>query len=253
MFAPFRQVKILPVLIVVLALAFGVRLNAFMTGTHTTEGLAFAEQVSEITPQAGDEAAAEPPEANPEAQAEPDQIKEEGKEEPAKQAEGNLGEPPPAAKEGAWRDSMDEQLEYSEVRMELFEDLSNRRAALEKKEKELKMREALLKAAEQELDQKYKELTSLREEIQALLKTQSEEENARIASLVKIYEGMKAKDAARIFNTLDTDVLLDVMGKMSERKSAPILAAMNADRARSITILLAEQKALPDMEKRLGQ
>ena len=57
------------------------------------------------------------------------------------------------------------------------------------------------------------------EEIQDLLKQQSEEEKARIASLVKIYEGMKPKDAARIFNTLDTDILLDVVGKMSERKS----------------------------------
>jgi flagellar motility protein MotE (MotC chaperone) len=37
------------------------------------------------------------------------------------------------------------------------------------------------------------------------------------------------------------------MGRMSERKSAPIIAAMDAERAQSLTIMLAEQKKLPDM------
>ena len=92
----------------------------------------------------------------------------------------------------------------------------------------------------------------MRSEVQDLLKQQNEEETARIASLVKIYEGMKAKDAARIFDTLDMDVLLEVMGKMSERKSAPILAAMNPERARSVTIMLAEQKALPTLDEELA-
>ena len=83
-------------------------------------------------------------------------------------------------------------------------------------------------------------MTAVRNEIESLLQMQSQQEAERIVSLVKIYEGMKAKDAARIFNTLDTDVLLSVMTRMSERKSAPILAEMNPDRARSVTILMAQ-------------
>ena len=118
---------------------------------------------------------------------------------------------------------------------------------MDKREKEIMTREALLRAAEQELDRKYQELSNLRTDIEGLLKQQSDEENARIASLVKIYEGMKPKDAARIFDTLDLDVLLAVMGKMSERKLSPVLAAMNPERARTITIMLAEQKKLPEL------
>ena len=64
-------------------------------------------------------------------------------------------------------------------------------------------------------------------------------------SLVKVYENMKAKDAAQIFNTLDMDILIEVMGRMSERKLSPVLAEMDPDRARSVTIFLAEQKSLP--------
>ena len=58
---------------------------------------------------------------------------------------------------------------------------------------------------------------------------------------------MKAKDAARIFNTLSIDVLLEVLSGMSERKTAPILASMETERARQVTILLSEQKKLPSL------
>ena len=146
-----------------------------------------------------------------------------------------------------WRDSTDEDVAYENSRMEVFKDLSARRQSIEKKERELETRMALLKAAEQELNQKYNELSRLRKELEGLLVQQSEEEKERTKSLVKIYEGMKPKDAARIFNTLDLDILVDVVAQMSERKLSPILAAMNAERARTITIMLAEQKQLPSL------
>jgi flagellar motility protein MotE (MotC chaperone) len=157
----------------------------------------------------------------------------------------SLGEPP--KKDADWQSADDLGDEYSDVKMELFSDLSKRRKDLEAKEKELAMREALLKAAQAELEQKTNELSNIKSDIESLLKQQTAQEDERIASLVKIYEGMKAKDAARIFNSLEMDVLLQVVTKMSERKSAPIIAAMDADKARNLTILLAEQHKLPDL------
>lgn len=144
-----------------------------------------------------------------------------------------------------WRDAGEDAVEASPVKDALYKDLADRRQAIEKRETELSQREALLKAGERELDQKLRELTAIRNEIEGLLAKQSEEEKTRVDSLVKIYEGMKAVDAARIFNTLDTDVLIQVMSKMSERKSAPILAAMSPERARTVTLLLAQQQQLP--------
>ncbi len=144
-----------------------------------------------------------------------------------------------------WQDATEAEFAYSAVREDLYKDLAKRREELDKRDQELAMREALLEAAERELDQKLRELTSVKEEIQGLLNKQSEEEQARLASLVKIYEGMKAKDAARIFNTLDMDVLITVFSRMSERKSAPILAEMEPERAQTVTILLAQQRQMP--------
>jgi flagellar motility protein MotE (MotC chaperone) len=129
----------------------------------------------------------------------------------------------------------------------MFKELITRREELDKRQRILQQREALLRAAEQELERKYEELTQLKSEIGSLLEEQSAAELARIKSLVKTYEGMKAKDAARIFNTLSMDVLIEVMSQMSERKTAPIIAAMETERARQVTVLLAEQKKLPSL------
>lgn len=146
-----------------------------------------------------------------------------------------------------WRDPADDDPSYEASKMEVFKDLAKRREGLESKEKNIQTREALLKAAEQELDRKYQELEQLRSELEGLLETQSDEEQKRIGSLVKIYEGMKPKDAARIFDTLDLDILVEVVAQMSERKLSPVLAAMNPERARTVTIMLAEQKQLPTL------
>ena len=145
-----------------------------------------------------------------------------------------------------WRDASDTDITALTVKQEVFDELNARRKTIESREKDLKMREAFLKAAEQELEQKYGEMTTLREELEVLLGRQTDEEKSRIASLVKVYENMKPKDAARIFDTLDLDILIDVMGQMSERKLSPVLASMNDERARTVTIMLAEQKKLPE-------
>ena len=236
------RLRVMPLLIVVAALSFGVRFGEFVSGVSSNPGVAQAQPDESMLQEPAETTPAEP---------ETESNTTEVNVEPV--STGDIVKDPPEVDlpDVEWKDSMDSDIEFSEVRMELFEDLSKRRKNLESRERELAVREALLKAAEQEIDQKYKELVSLRSEIQDLLVEQSEEEKNRIASLVKIYEGMKPKDAARIFNTLDLDVLLSVVSQMSERKSAPIIASMSPDRARTLTIMLMEQKALPDLSEGL--
>lgn len=245
---PFR---FLPILIFVAFLAFSVRLADVTIGMARLSGDALAEAQAKAAnatePHAGDmqteeahggeETQAQETAADAGESADP--AHEEGK--PGLVFEDNSAEVP------AWRDAGDSDLEMTSVRMELFDDLAKRRAELEKAQKDMKVREALLKAAEQELDRKYQELRKLRGEIEALLERQSDEEQGRITSLVKVYEGMKPKDAARIFDTLDLDILVQVLSRMSERKLSPVLAAMNPERARTVTIMLAEQKKLPSL------
>lgn len=233
--------KVLPVLIVVAAISFGVRFSDMVGQVASGQAMA---ALNDIATSAGD---APPPSAS-ELKSSDDPPAAAAPESPPEKPEveaPSLGAPPAAKADWKGPDDLDD--EYSDVKMELFSDLAKRRKDLEGKEKELAMREALLKAAKAELDQKTQELTTIKADIEALLVKQTEQEDERIASLVKIYEGMKAKDAARIFNTLEMDVLLQVVTKMSERKTAPIIAAMEADKARNLTIMLAEQNKLPEL------
>jgi len=151
-----------------------------------------------------------------------------------------------AAKANTPAPAEDEAHAYSAAEIDVLQSLAKRRDELDKREKKIAEREALLDAAGQEVDHKIAELNKLKGEIEALLGKQQKMQEDRIESLVKMYETMKPKEAATIFNTLDLDVLLTVLGRMNERKAAPILAAMDPEKARLVTIRLAEQRRLPN-------
>lgn len=134
---------------------------------------------------------------------------------------------------------------YSDEELKVLQSLSDRREQLDKRARDLDQREKLLQAAEKKVDEKVLEMNNLRKEIDQLLNTQQQMQDERIKQLVKIYEGMKPKDAANIFNDMQFEVLLPIIDMMSERKVAPIMAAMTPAKAREVSGRLAAQKALP--------
>jgi flagellar motility protein MotE (MotC chaperone) len=138
-------------------------------------------------------------------------------------------------------------LSSSEIR--LLQELGDRRRIIDRRARQLNQREALLKAAEQRLVEKQAELNRIKVSILDLLAKKDEAEKKRLSRLVGIYSNMKPKDAANIFNELDLQVLLDVMQNMKERKLAPIVAAMDTKRARTLTRELAERGKIPEIPK----
>ncbi len=128
---------------------------------------------------------------------------------------------------------------------ELLQHFAERRAEIEKRTKEIEQREALLNAAEKRIDQKVQEMEKVRGDIQKLMRQGDEKQAAQLESLVKIYETMKPKEAARIFEELDMSVLLGVIERMKETKTAPILAAMDPVKAKEVTSALVERRGLP--------
>jgi len=104
-------------------------------------------------------------------------------------------------------------------------------------------RETLLSAAEKRLAARVDELTALRARLEALEAARKDRDEANWAGLVKVYETMKPRDAAAIFNDLDLPVLLQVVDRMKEAKAAAVLAAMLPDRARQVTAELAQMRA----------
>ena len=134
---------------------------------------------------------------------------------------------------------------FSPAEIDLLQALSQRRAELDKRSDELDGREMMLKAAEQRIAEKIDALKKMEKSIDDLLQKKDEENEAKIKNIVKIYEIMKPQEAARIFEQLDMPVLLDVVEHMKEAKAAPILANMQPQKAKALTLALAERRQVP--------
>lgn len=131
---------------------------------------------------------------------------------------------------------------FSQRELDVLESLSERRAKIEQLERDLSLREKVLKATEARIDEKITEMNAMSTELKELLVTYDKEEDAKLSSLVKIYETMKPKDAARIFDEMDMNILLLVVDRMNERRVAPVLAAMSPQKAKNLTQELADQQ-----------
>lgn len=133
----------------------------------------------------------------------------------------------------------------TQAEFQVLQRLAKRRGELDKQQNDLALREQLLAATEKRLNAKLTELENLKGMIQDLLRKHDAEQEKKLKSLVKIYESMKAKDAARIFERLEMDVLLDVVERMREQKTASIMAEMDPGKAEAVTARLAERRQLP--------
>lgn len=125
----------------------------------------------------------------------------------------------------------------------VLESLGERRRALQDQEGQLDLREKLLQATEERLQQRVDELKSLEQQIQQGVEEKKRQEEGEIAALVIMYENMKPKDAARIFDRLELDILLKVVRQMKPRKMADILARMSPEAAEKLTVAIASGDA----------
>lgn len=124
--------------------------------------------------------------------------------------------------------------------------LGDRREELDARESELEMRMALVEAAEKRLSERTIALQALEARIEALVEEKKAADNEQFASIVAMYETMKPKDAALIFDQLEMPILLRVASAISPRKMAPIMAKMAPIKAKDLTASMAiEQAAMP--------
>lgn len=118
-------------------------------------------------------------------------------------------------------------------------DLRQRRQELDARETVLGERESVLAAAQDKLSARVEELQGLQQRLEALEADRRRQDDASWQGLVKLYETMKPRDAATIFNDLAMTVLVQVMDRMKDGKAAAVLAAMDPDKARLLTQELA--------------
>ena len=136
----------------------------------------------------------------------------------------------------------------TEGQIQALQQLVARRQALDERERLLDMRAELNGKTEERLDQQIRQLATLKEQIEAMVTDLDEDEEQKLVRLVKIYETMKPKAAAEIFNRLDIPVLLHVVERMKEAKSAVVLGKMDPAIAKRVTTELARRKERPSLD-----
>ncbi|HEY4077544.1 MAG TPA: hypothetical protein VGM26_11515 [Rhizomicrobium sp.] len=151
--------------------------------------------------------------------------------------------PAPANKDYAGSD--DDQI-ASASQVDVINSLSKRRRDLDGRENQLNVQANMIAAAEQRVDAKIAQLKQLQTQINALLGQRDDAQKAQVTALVKTYSTMKAKDAARIFNTLPDEVMVPVAQAMKSDVLALVLSSMESDRAKALTVKLANKLALPE-------
>ncbi|MEK6747053.1 MAG: hypothetical protein AABY33_08490 [Pseudomonadota bacterium] len=133
---------------------------------------------------------------------------------------------------------------FTAVEIELLQSLSKRREELERWENNIQIKEVALGATQKRIDDKIKQIEAMKKQVAVLLAQYNDKEDAKINSLVKIYENMKPAEAARIFDEIEMPILLMVINAMAEKKAAPILAAMNPKKAKQLTVELANERKI---------
>ncbi len=252
--------RLLPLTMFVAALLLTVKVGDVWNGYNRRATLAVSESQAQTQPPAQAQGQAQRGQQAPAPAAQPTTPVQAQQNQPARPI-GQAGQPAPPAPPATQAQAPQQQppqptakqdskpldpIMFSQSEIEILQNLSARRKEIDLREEAVVKREVLFQAAEKRLEEKIGELRKIKDEIEGLIRKHNDQEETELKSLVKIYETMKPKDAARIFDELELKVLLQVFQRMKEAKTAPILASMSAARAKEVTTQLAERKEIPN-------
>jgi flagellar motility protein MotE (MotC chaperone) len=146
----------------------------------------------------------------------------------------------------------------SESERAVLERLQARRQELDQRAREIEIRESLLKAAEKRIESKVEEMKALEGKAATAAGQRNEQEAARFKGIVTMYEGMKPKDAAKVFDRLEMSVLIEIASQIVPRKMSDIMGVMQPEAAERLTVELARraggdktQAELPKIEGKM--
>jgi len=123
----------------------------------------------------------------------------------------------------------------------ILERLQARRQELDARAREVEIRESLLKAAEKRIESRVEEMKATEGQIGKATEQKSEADAARFKGIITMYESMKPKDAAKIFDRLEMSVLLEIASQIAPRKMSDILGLMTPEAAEKLTVELARR------------
>jgi flagellar motility protein MotE (MotC chaperone) len=123
----------------------------------------------------------------------------------------------------------------------ILERLQARRQELEQRAREIEIRESLLKSTEKRIEGRVEEMKATEAKISTATGQKAEQDSARFKGIIIMYESMKPKDAAKVFDRLEMSVLYEIASQIAPRKMSDIMGLMQPEAAERLTVELARR------------
>lgn len=109
--------------------------------------------------------------------------------------------------------------------------LTDRQKELDARAEELARQEMELGKMKEELERRLKELEGMRNQISEILAERVKVDAEKVETLVQMYSNMKPPQAAKIFESLDEDLAVELLSRMKKKSAADIMNLLPAEKA----------------------
>ncbi|WP_417269122.1 MULTISPECIES: MotE family protein [Alphaproteobacteria] len=121
--------------------------------------------------------------------------------------------------------------------------LRKREKTVEEKEREIEEKLAVVDVARAEIEESFKALEVAEARLAATMAISNSAAEDDLARLTSVYESMKPKDSAALFQAMDPDFAAGFLGRMRADAAAEIMAGLPPEFAYSVSVILAGRNA----------
>lgn len=109
--------------------------------------------------------------------------------------------------------------------------LAERKKQLDQREEELNKFADDLAKQKEDVEEKLKNLELVRSKISTVLQERIKADETKIETLVQVYSNMKPQQAAKVFEVLDEDLVIEILAKMKKKNAADIMNMIKPEKA----------------------
>ena len=113
--------------------------------------------------------------------------------------------------------------------------LAERKKELDLREEELNKKASEIVKQKLEIEAKLKQLEESRGKIAGMLKERINSDSQKVDNLVQVYSNMKPIQAAKVFESMDEDLVIEILGRMKKKNAADILNLVKIEKAQKFS------------------
>lgn len=109
--------------------------------------------------------------------------------------------------------------------------LAERKKVLDQREEDLNKLAAEIEKQKIEIEEKVKKINETRSKISSVLEEKIKTDDAKVDILVQMYSNMKPQQVAKVFESLDEDLVIEILSRMKKKNAADILNLVKPEKA----------------------